>query len=245
MKHALRFVLFLLVLLCCSDSIFAQKASYDNIFAKIDSLASHQKARPALALINDVNLRARKAGNTAIIIKSVMYRRLFQSYLDGNDLIRQINELRQDVAVARQPEKSILQSLLAETIWNYYAQNRSKINQRSEVAGDIGDDVATWPLKKLLTEVTELYLASVYDVTLLQNTPISSLEDVLSGDKATRYLQPTLYDLLANNALVVFRNSQLNLRYVGQDDALDLAGKSKLIFENILKYHQKHGNHAA
>jgi hypothetical protein len=244
MKHALRFIFLIVVLSCSGLNSFAQKANYDDVFARIDSMASNQQARPALKLIEELNVKARKDGNTAIIIKSVMYRRLFQSYLDGNDLIRQINLLRQDVLMAKQPEKSILQSLLAETIWNYYNQNSYKISQRSSVIGDIDDDVATWPIRKLLAEVTRLYLASISDVSLLQNTPISSLEDVLTGDKNTRYLQPTLYDLLANSALVVFKNTQLRLPSA-DTQAVDLVKMSRIIFKTILEYHQKHGNTAA
>lgn len=244
MKNAL-FTIALLFIFFCSKSLFAQQLKYDDYYAQIDSLAANQKARPAVELINKVNAEARKEGNTAMIIKSVMYRRLFQSYLDGNELIRQINLLRQDVLVAKQPEKSTLQSLLAETFWNYYAQNRYKISQRSAVDGDIGDDVATWSVRKLLTEVTKQYLASVSEVKILQNTPISKLDDVLIGDKTTRYLQPTVYDLLANNALIVFRNTQLNLRYENANEDKEVADNSRIIFDNILEYHKKHGNKAA
>jgi hypothetical protein len=244
MKNALSTIA-LLFIFFSSKPLFAQQLKYDDYYAQIDSLAANQKARPAVELINKVNAEARKEGNTAMIIKSVMYRRLFQSYLDGNELIRQINLLRQDVLVAKQPEKSILQSLLAETFWNYYAQNSYKISQRSAVNGDIGDDVSTWSVRKLLTEVTKQYLASVTEVEILQNTPISKLDDVLIGDKTTRYLQPTVYDLLANNALIVFRNTQLNLRYKNANEDKEVADNSRIIFDNILAYHKKHGNKAA
>jgi hypothetical protein len=244
MKYALRISL-IISLVCIGIDSFAQKVNYDGDFAKIDSLAAIQQARAALALINQVNLKARKAGNTNIIIKSVMYRRLFKAYLDGNDLITQINLLRQDVSEAKQPEKSILQSLLAETFWNYYSQNSYKISQRTEVADDIGNDIATWPIKKLLNEVTRLYLASISEVSLLQNTSINTLEEILIGDKATRYLQPTLYDLLANNALVIFRNTQLNQQNSADSTTIDLKEKSRVIFNNLLTFHLKHNNTAA
>jgi hypothetical protein len=81
MKHALRFIFLIVVLSCSGLNSFAQKANYDDVFARIDSMASNQQARPALKLIEELNVKARKDGNTAIIIKSVMYRRLFKATL--------------------------------------------------------------------------------------------------------------------------------------------------------------------
>ncbi|RZL15296.1 MAG: hypothetical protein EOO89_13720, partial [Pedobacter sp.] len=198
-----------------------------------------------MELIKEVYTKARKEGNTAALIKSVMYRRLFQTYLDGNDLAIQIKLLRQDIALTKQPEKSILQSVLAETIWNYYMANRYKIEQRTEVDGDIGDDIETWPVKKVLNEVKQQYLASIFEVALLQRTSINMLDGILIGDKATKYLQPTLYDLLANDALVVFRNTQLSLHDVNNSQVKELSLQVAIIFKNILDYHQKNGNRAA
>lgn len=235
----------IIAMLCFSLHSIAQNVKYDRDFARIDSLAIQQNARQGLQLIKEVYTKARKEGNTAVLIKSVMYRRLFQTYLDGNDLAVQVKSLKQDVALAKQPERSILQSLLAETIWNYYTLNRYKIDQRTEVEGDIGDDIETWPVKKMLNEVRRQYLASVSEVKLLQQTSINTLDGILIGDKVTRYLQPTLYDLLANEALAIFRNTQLTLRDTDNTMVKDLETQVAIIFNNILDYHQKQGNKAA
>jgi len=245
MKHVLRFAALILILMFSSSGLFAQKTSYDDVFERIDLLAADQKAKPALELINGLNMRARKEGNTVMVIKAVMYRRLFQTYLDGNDIVSQINLLRQDIQVAKQPEKSILQSLLAETYWNYLSRNNYKISLRTEVDGDVGNDVQTWSIRKLLSEVTGLYMSSLSEVTLLQNSPISNFEEVLIGDKSTRYLRPTLYDFLANSALPIFRDSRLNILSSLPEDEVKSANRAKGIFENIINYHQKNGNKAA
>jgi hypothetical protein len=244
MKNALIYVA-LIILIFSTNTSFGQTLKYDGYFAKIDSLASQQKARSGLELIKEVYTKARKEGNTAILIKSITYRRLFQTYLNGNDLAIQTKLLKQDVALAKQPEKSILQSLLAETLWNYYVLNRYKIGQRTQVDGDMGDDIETWPIEKILNEVKVLYLASISEVELLQRTPLNTLDGILIGDKATRYLQPTVYDLLANEALVAFRNTQLSLGDINNSQVKDLTLQTEIIFKNILNYHQKNGNTAA
>ncbi|MES2828683.1 MAG: MG2 domain-containing protein [Bacteroidota bacterium] len=246
MKLTLRLVLLILFAGFCGPKLYAQTNRYDDAFAKIDSLAGKQEVKAALESLSQLNTKARKEGNTGMIIKSVMYRRVFQAYLNGGDRIRQINSLREDVAVAKQPEKSILQSLLAESYWNYYQQNAYKIGDRTRIVGDtLNTNIETWPVSMLITEVTKLYEASLSNVALLQSIPTSSLEDLLVGDKNTRYLRPTLYDILAHEALKIFKNNYLYGvadNYFAQQK---FEQRSKLIYQTLLDYHNKNNNKAA
>jgi len=245
MKNALQSFFLILILLFAGSSLLAQENKYDDLFEKIDVLAEKQKARPALELIKEVGEKARKDGNTAMIIKSVMYSRLFQTYLNGNDLIPQINMLRQDVLVAKQPEKSILQSLLAETYWNYYTINAYKIGQRTQIENDSTSDVSTWAVKRILDEVQKNFEASLKEVSLLQNFPVSKLSEILKGDDKTRYLRPTLYDLLSHITLPIYRNTQLQILLTADGKDTTFKERSKHIFQNMIGFHKETGNKAA
>lgn len=271
MKTALRLAL---VFACCifaSNNVFSQQGNlvgYEKIFNKADSLASNQNVKSALVLINDLNAKARKEGNTVALVKSVIYRILFQHYLDPTNLAKLNADLKQDILVAKQPEKSILQSLLAESYWNYYLQNAYRIRQRTSIEAESGNDIKTWSVKKLINETVNTYMASIAEASLLQNTKIDIFTTLLTGDSTTRYLRPTLYDLLAHRALSTFSNTQIDLitppinpinfrealfldtkSFIGESlatgDSTSTQQKAFIIFQKLLLFHSSQKNTAA
>lgn len=268
MKVALRIILFNCLISLATISVAQKKIRYDQTFYKIDSLALEHKAKDALVLINVVNDQARKEGNTSMLLKSVMYRMLFKNYLEPNTQAKLIETLKQDINGTKQPEKSLLQSLLAESYWNYYQQNRYRISQRTMVNTDIGTDISTWSVMKLTDEAIKYYLASLNEKKLLQSTRIGVIEQVLVGDTATRYLRPTVYDLLAHRALSVFMNTQVNVARpaveelsfdkrlftdaktfatsaFGTSDSTSFALPALKIFQELLMLHDQTGHKAA
>ncbi|RAJ20858.1 alpha-2-macroglobulin family protein [Pedobacter cryoconitis] len=271
MKIALRLTLCFAILLFFPVRTFSQqllKAS-DKDFAKVDSLANQQKPIEALALINNINKQARAHGNTTLLIKSAMYRIMFHGYLEEDGFIKVLTDLKEDVRVARQPEKSVLQSLLAETYWNFYQRNRYKFFQRTTVQNNSNDDVNTWSIQQITKETVKNLLWSLSEKQQLQNTKVGLLNNLLLGDTSTRYLRPTLYDLLAHRALDILMNSEIELTKSG-DDGVDfsdprLSGDYKTfvslkmktndstsfsaakinILQSLLQYHAENHNEAA
>lgn len=237
MKFALRLSVLVTLCLVLNLSGFAQKYTV-NDFYKVDSIANQAKPKDALALVKKINVQARADGNSALLIKSVIYRMMFQSYLEENAFDKILSDLRKDISTAKQPEKSILQSLLAESYWNFYQQNQWKISQRTNVQGNIGNDINTWSIRKLIEEITKTYLESLNETKLLQQTKVDFLDNVLAGDKYNRNFRPTLYDLLAHRAIDVFTNTQIALtqqenELFNFDDPVWLAERNIFIKHNL------------
>lgn len=222
MKIALRLTLYFTVLLLFPVKSFAQQQLKINNkdFAKVDSLANQQKPKEALAIINSINKQARAQHNTTLLIKSAMYRIMFQGYLEEDAFTKVLNDLREDVSEAKQPEKSVLQSLLAETYWNFYQQNRYKIFRRTTVQQDSSKNINTWSIQRITAETVKNLVASVSEKELLQKNKVGLLNNLLLGDTSTRYLRPTLYDLLAHRALNILMNSETDLTKP-DDDGVD------------------------
>lgn len=267
MKTALRLTL-TLAFCIFSFNVFSQQGNlvgYEKNFNKADSLASNQNVKSALVLVNDLNAKARKEGNTVALVKSVIYRILFQHYLDPKNLAKLNADLKQDILVAKQPEKSVLQSLLAESYWNYYLQNNYKIRQRTWIEAESGDDIQTWSIKKLIDETVNTYMASIDEANLLQNTKIDIFTTLLAGDSTTRYLRPTLYDLLAHRALSNFSNTRIDLlnppinpinfraplftdiksfieESLPTGDSISTQQKAFVIFQKLLQFHSNQKN---
>jgi len=240
-------------------------------FQRVDSLASIAQPKAALALINTLHKRAKAAHQTPMLIKSVMYRMMFQNYLNEHTINQLVGDLKQEISVARQSEKSVLQSLLAQTYWDYYQQNSYRIMGRTTILGATDNsDVETWSMAKLTDQTIKVFLASLSEKELLQKTQTGMLNRVLNGDTATRFLRPTLYDLLAHRALDVFMNPRIDLAAFSTDDyaisnnPLCFAGyktfsTTKLpvkdsvgfyqgaisVFQDLLKFHAQTQNDAA
>lgn len=198
------------ILLCSSLAPAMAQNNYAQIRSRIDSLSQLGLPKSALLEVNKLDQLARKTGNTAQIVRAAIYRVTFQAYIEENALAANINTLRQDVSRSVYPAKPVLQSLLAETFWKYYQQNRWQINERSRLLKP-DTDFTRWDLATLLAEVSALYQSSLNNSSQLQHTPVGVLDDVLTGDKTTRYLRPALYDLMAHRALEFYLSDESSL----------------------------------
>lgn len=182
MNTSFRLSAIIILIFLCSTTLFAQHYSLAD-FDKVDSIAQRAKPKDALSLIEKIADQAKQNSDSPLLIKSVIYRMMFQSYLEEDAFDKVLEGLRGDIYVAKQPEKSILQSLLAETYWNYFLQNSWKIRQRTVVSNDTNNDIKTWSIAKLTDEIIKYYLFSVQDSDLLQKTKVDLLKDVLTGDE--------------------------------------------------------------
>jgi uncharacterized protein YfaS (alpha-2-macroglobulin family) len=190
----------MLVIIC--NLSFAQ-GTYHDIAFRIDSLANVGLPKSALTEVTKLDVLARKNKNSPQIIRAVIYRITFQSYIEENSIIAIIDTLKADIQKSAYPVKPILQSLLADMYWKYYQQNRYQFYQRSQL--DKPDsDFTRWDLRTIINETGRLYQLSLTDAVIEQHTPIDVLDGVLTGDKSTRYLRPTLYDLLIQRAFEFF-----------------------------------------
>src|SRR5690606_2945030 len=66
---------------------------------------------------------------------------------------------------------------------------------------------ATWSVDDFHSKISALYLASLHNKELLQQTSLTSLEPIIVKGNV-RHLRPTLYDLLAHQALEYFKTDE-------------------------------------
>ncbi|WP_443938671.1 alpha-2-macroglobulin family protein [Pedobacter sp. MW01-1-1] len=264
MNLFLRFLALLICTFLLSLNVSAQQYTLDD-FYRVDSIANRAQPKDALALIGKMSKYAHETHNTPLIIKTVIYRIMFQAYLEEDIFDKILIDLRKDISIAKQPEKSILQSLLAEMYWNYLKENNWQIRGRTQVQGQMNDNIKTWDTKKLNNEIVKYYLLSLQDVALLQQTKVDVLDAVLAGDKNNRNFRPTLYDLLAHRAIDVFSNTQINLTTYNDAlmdwtnlalfgsrsdflavklpvDSTSFTVQGIQVFKNLISFHQKSAN---
>ncbi|RKR82489.1 MG2 domain-containing protein [Mucilaginibacter gracilis] len=181
--------------------------TYAGLGKKIDSLGKLNLPKSALVQVDKLEQLARKQNKPAQQVKAVIYRMQFQSAIEENTLVAIIGRLKQDIAKAKYPVKPVLQSLLGGIYWSYYHQNRWQFNQRTRVE-TTDDDFTKWDLQTINNQMAITFKQSLADYKQEQQTPITILDGVLTGDKANRYLRPTLYDLLVQRALDFFTEEE-------------------------------------
>ena len=170
-------------------------------------------------------------------------------------------EIEKEIAVSKEPVTSILNSLLAEMYWNYYQQNRWDLYNRTQTTNFKKEDIATWTAADFHKKIGELYLASLQQEKLLQQTKLEPFDAIIIKGNV-RHLRPTLFDLLAHRALNYFENDERNItkpayafeidqasafdpaadfinRKFTTKDSLSLEYHALLIYQKLIAFHLK------
>ena len=187
-----------------------QKTNYDAKWKLVDSLFQKKGlTESALTEVDRIYSLARQEHNDPQGIKALLYRFILNGQREQMEPVT-IRQLDSAIAEARQPAKSILQSLLARTYQQYFINHEWQLYNRTSTVNFVKKDIATWGADDFNDKISSLYLASLREDKLLEQTKLDSYEPIiLKGN--VRYLRPTLFDLLAHQALDFFKRSDRNV----------------------------------
>jgi len=176
----------------------------------VDSLIAKGLPQSALTQVNLIYTRARQEKNEPQTLKALIYRIRLQEENKDDATIRMIADLEKESPTARQPARSILQSLQAELYWNYFQQHRYQLYNRTRTDNFQKDSIDTWSIDDFHKKIGALFLAALKEEQLLQAVQLSKYEPILIKGN-TRVLRPTLFDLLAHRALDYFQSDERDL----------------------------------
>ncbi|MBS1603245.1 MAG: alpha-2-macroglobulin [Bacteroidetes bacterium] len=183
---------------------------YDRKWALVDSLLNKKGLiRSAMGEVNSIYARARKEKNEPQQIKALIYRSILYSRSQEDPEQTTIQDLDSAIVLAQQPSRSILQNLLAGVYQQYFLNHEWQLYNRSNTAGFVKKDIATWSADDFNNTISALYLASLKDEQQLKATRLDRYDPILIKGNV-RYLRPTLFDLLAHRALEYFKRSDRN-----------------------------------
>ena len=138
----------------------------------------------------------------------MLYRVTLNQNLEENATVKSITAIEKEITSAKEPAKSILESVTAEMYWNFFQQQRWKIYNRTKTDSSlVKKDILTWGADDFHKMIGSLYLASIKEEKLLQQTKLEPFDAIIIKGTA-RYLRPTLYDLLAHRALDYFKSDE-------------------------------------
>lgn len=188
--------------------IFPKGSTYAKEWKKVDSLANKGLNKSALEVVNGIYDKAKTENNAPQYVKAIIHRMKFEQYMEEYSLIKALNKLNEEAKEAKYPVKPVLQSMIAESYWQYYQQNRYRFYNRTTTVNFDNDDITTWDLKTIFTKVVENYQASLEATDSLKRTPLNIYDEILVKQSNSRKFRPTLYDFLAHRAVDFYMNEE-------------------------------------
>ena len=181
--------------------IFPKGSNYVKEWKKVDSLTSKGLNKSALEVVNGIYDKAKIENNAPQFVKAIIHRMKFEQYIEEYSLVKALHKLNEEAKEATYPVKPILQSMIAESYWQYYQNNRWKFYNRTTTVNFDNDDITTWDLKTIFSQVIKNYQASLESADSLKRTPLNIYDEVLIKQPGSRKFRPTLYDFIAHRAV--------------------------------------------
>ncbi|HVG15983.1 MAG TPA: MG2 domain-containing protein, partial [Chitinophagaceae bacterium] len=259
----MNFIKYILIcsLLIAGFSSFSQSGDpYAARWQKVEDLIKKKNLpQSALEEVREVYSLAKKEGQDAQIVKALVYTISLREETREDNLPASIKELDKEIVNSKEPATSVLKSLQAYLYWQYFARNRWKFYNRTTTVAFVQDDIATWSTTEFHEKISALYLQSIENSKILQATKVASFTAIIAKGN-TRHLRPTLYDLLAHEALQYFKNDERDLKkpayafVINQpesfssatefarhkfisDDSLSLHFKALKVYQELIKFH--------
>lgn len=182
----------------------------------IDSLIlKNNQPKTALQLVNKQYELAKKNANTILLIKSLLYKLELQERVEENTTSRHIKLLQDEAKQTTQPlAKSLLQVLLARQYNNYYTNNSWQINERKATTAIASNDITEWNKDQFLAAIHAAFAQALSNKLLLQTTDLKSIDELIIYGN-TPNLRPTMFDVVAQEAIEFYSSNHNNYYYRG------------------------------
>ncbi len=193
---------------------------YISEWREIDSLTENGLPKSANEKTLMLYTKAKSENNAPQVIKTLMYRAKFVMQLEEKEGFAASLKLWEEQTRAEDfPIKPIMQSLLANMYYRYFARSQWKILQRTTIANDKNNDFETWSAERFIDTSASLYRASLTDARL-KIIRTEAFKDIIE-EGAEFKLRPTLFDVLANTALNFFNDDKNYLPHSTNNFMLD------------------------
>jgi uncharacterized protein YfaS (alpha-2-macroglobulin family) len=192
--------------------VFEKGSDYNKLWKKVDSLTNKGLTKSALEVVTGIYDLSKKENNAPQFVKAILHKMKLESNMEESSLEKSIYALNNEIATSNYPIKPVIQSILADSYWQYYQNNRYKFLERSNTVNFKNDQIETWTLQQILNETIKNYQASLSNTDSLKRTKIDIYDGIIvNGSTETRGFRPTLYDFLANRAIDFYKSNESEL----------------------------------
>lgn len=194
---------YLLIILCSCQISFAQQAPNAQKWVEVDTLELRGQVASALKIVNEI----RDSSTGTQYLKASIFRWKFLKITSENAENNILTEIQEALKKAASLDKAILHTVKGKLLNDYFQSNRYSGLGRS-TGEQKTSDLTTWSHTEIAQEIVSAYQMALSDQRMLLATPVSDVNDLLDISVATRRYRPTLYDVIAQEAMS-FYNSGL------------------------------------
>ena len=182
-------------------------SQYSVQWQNVDSLELEGRVESAGEIVQNILSRAQRQKDFEQLIKAKIFR--YKFYQVNNEESDQyiLKDLNHTIAQLPVPWKNVLLSYKGRSLKQYYDEHRWRIRRRKAVDNPDPADLGTWAEATLQDSIRSSYKNSLQKPKILVSTPVDVLSELLEPEPLNRKYKPTLYDLLAYEAIEYFRNS--------------------------------------
>ncbi|SDI11350.1 Alpha-2-macroglobulin family protein [Winogradskyella thalassocola] len=252
-----------MLLIICFASFSNAQNDFENQWKEVDKLQYDGLTKSAADLVETIYKNAVKADNTQQRIKALLHISKYMLILEEDAQLSIVNRYKAEIDTTNSSvTKSILENLLATMYWQYYEQNRFQFYYRTTTSEKVSEDLKTWDLKTLFSEIQTYYQRSLENADLLQHQSLNDYAVLLNESKNSKDYRPTLFDLLSHNALKFYKTDENSItqpaykfsidnnHFIADSEiftSIDLTSKDTLslqrnalkIYQDLLKFHRK------
>lgn len=183
---------------------------YATAWKAVDSLENSGLPKSALEQVNQILLRAGEDKNQQQGFKALVYKGKFLIQTEEEGHKKAIALFKGELAKSPEPQRSMLNSLLGKTYFQYLSTRYWQLRNRTAIEGnDEGEDMDTWSRERLEKAAFDHYTASIQAKAALQAIPRTQFPEWVLEDKNAPFISAaaaSMYDLLAAEALSYFNN---------------------------------------
>lgn len=186
--------------------------SFEILWKQVEKLENDALTKSALRVVETISAKAKKERNAPQIVKALLHTSKYAMTLEEDAQLKIINDFKSEIEKAGFPTKNVLESYMAQLYWQFFQQNRYQFYNRTKTVVKVdSSDFRTWDLTTLFNEISLRFEASLQHESDLKQTPVSDFDLILDQEEGSEEYRPTLYDLLAQNALAFYTTSENNI----------------------------------
>ncbi len=179
----------------------AEQEKPEATWAAVDDAIAKGLPKTAIEALGPIADRALAAKKYDEAIKAIAMRIVMETSVQGNLPEEKVIRMKAEIAKAPEEMKPVMEAILANWYWHYFQQNRWRFMQRTQTAAAPSDDFTTWDLTRILAAIHDSFDNALAASERLKKIPVKQYELLLESGNAPASYRPTLFDVLAHNAI--------------------------------------------
>lgn len=203
---SLAFVLAGIALVLSSTS--AAQPTREEQWKKVVEAQNKGLPKTAIDNLNPIIESAIKDKAYPEAIKAIAKKITLEGNIEGNKPEEKITRMQAAIATAPAEMHPVMNAILAHWYWHYFQQNRWRFVQRTATSQSPGNDIQTWDLTRIFTEIDKTFDKALANEKELKATPVEQYDILLEKGSIPDKFRPTLFDFLAFDALSFYTSAE-------------------------------------